>query len=72
MSLSNYECKVILGCIGCYFVDQEKIEQMKKYHDQEDWVNCGKVIGSCNYPFRLDIQSNDDGTMTCNTKELEQ
>lgn len=61
----------MLGCLGCDFADKEKLEQMKKFHEQKDWVNCGNVFGSCNYPYKLDVKFNDDGTMTCNTKEID-
>ena len=65
MSQSNYEVQVMLGCLKCEFADQTKLEEMKKFHDQEDWINCSNVRGSCTFPFKRDMQKNKDGTLTC-------
>lgn len=65
MSMSHYEVQVMLGCLECKYADQDKLKEMKKFHDQEDWINCGNVKGSCTFPSKRDLQKNEDGTLTC-------
>ena len=65
MSMSHYEVQVMLGCLECEYSDQDKLAEMKKYHDLENWIECGNVRGSCTFPFKRDMQKNEDDTMTC-------
>lgn len=65
MSMSHYEVQVMLGCLKCEFADQDKLQEMKKFHEQKNWSSCGSVKGSCTFPFKRDMQKNEDSTITC-------
>lgn len=52
MSLSNWELAEIMKCPSCFYADQDKLKKMKEYHDKEQWADCGKVLGSCTFPYK--------------------
>ena len=65
MSMSHYEGQVMLGCLDCDFADEEKLKKIKKFHDQEKWIECSSILGSCRFPFKRDLRRNEDGITTC-------
>ena len=65
MSLSNWEVHELMKCPSCFFANQEKLEEMKKHHDNENWFYCGEVKGSCGYPYQRHIEHKKTGEIIC-------
>jgi len=59
LSLSNYEVHKMMKCESCYYADEDKIEEMKKHHDNKEWDKCSEVKGSCDFPFNRDLEMSE-------------
>ena len=44
----------------------EKLEEMKKHHDNEDWEKCGDVLGGCTFPRQRNLEFPEKGKIICN------
>lgn len=65
MSLSNHEVHAIMKCESCFFGDQEKLDEMKKHHNNGEWEKCSDVLGACTLPRQRNLEFPTKETIIC-------
>jgi len=70
MIYSNYELIEMMNCETCFYADQEKLKEAKKFHDLKMWGKCSDIKGACTFPHKRNLEFPKKEVVIChNHKE---